>query len=174
MDSRLKLQPQDNAPQGWTAATTWEARLKEIMWTFDDQEPRFRHEKWRAVFDGQLKSTPFTLQSAAEPIFSLPLGEHIEKWTNWLSKDVVWERFRTISYIARLEGKELEVSGSKVRGRCVLTPKQATRAKVMQAMEEEDVEVNEKGEVALHGSTVACWTSAIPGSSLTESGGAVP
>ena len=78
------------------------------MWTFDDQQPRFRHEKWRAVFDEQLKTTPFTIQTA-NPLFSLPPGEHVERWTIWLSKEAVWERYRTISYIARLEGQELEV-----------------------------------------------------------------
>ena len=79
------------------------------MWTFDDHEPRFRHEKWRDVFDEQLKTTPLTIQ-AADPIFSLPLGEHIDKWTVWLSKPDVWERYHTISYISRLQGKELEAS----------------------------------------------------------------
>ena len=86
------------------------------MWTFNDQEPRFRHEKWRAVFDEQLKSTPLTIQVFANPIFSLPLGEHEEKWTNWLSKEAVWGRFQSISYIARLEGRELEVGSTVLEG----------------------------------------------------------
>ena len=99
----------DNAPLSWEPSTAWEQRLKDIMWTFDDHEPRFRHEKWRAVFDEQLKATPLTIQATAEPLFSLPLGEHVERWTTWLDKGAVWDRFRTISYVARLEGEELAV-----------------------------------------------------------------
>ena len=99
----------DNAPLSWTPTTGWEAKLKEIIWSYDDKTPRFRHEVWRKVFDEQLKSSPFTIQSA-DPLFSLPLGEESEKFVVWLDKDAIWERFHTISHIAVLEGNELEVS----------------------------------------------------------------
>lgn len=33
-----------------------------------------------------------------------------------------------------------------------------------------EVEKNEKGEVALHGHTVFCWTSAVPGAPMKEGG----
>lgn len=33
-----------------------------------------------------------------------------------------------------------------------------------------DVEMSEKGEVALHGQTVFNWTTAIPGAPLSEGG----
>lgn len=78
----------------------------------DDNSPRFRHEAWRKVFDDQLRTTPFTIQSA-DPLFSLPLGEESEKFTHWLNRDDVWERFHTLSQIAVLEGEELEVSCGK-------------------------------------------------------------
>ena len=83
--------------------------MKEVMWAFQDDNSRFRHEEWRKVFDERLKSTPFTIQSA-DPLFSLPLGEDSESFTYWLSKDAIWDRFHTISYIAMLEGDNLEVS----------------------------------------------------------------
>ena len=35
------------------------------------------------------------------------------KWTVWLTKDAIWERFHTISHIANLHGDELEVSQAK-------------------------------------------------------------
>ena len=83
--------------------------MKEVMWSFQDDNARFRHEEWREVFDKQLKSTPLTIRSA-DPLFSLPLGEEEVKFTYWLSKDAIWDRFHTISYIAILKGDDLEVS----------------------------------------------------------------
>ncbi|MCJ1239993.1 hypothetical protein MMC14_007993 [Varicellaria rhodocarpa] len=138
-----------NAPLSWTPSTKWEAKLKEVMWSFKDDNSRFRHEEWRKVFDDQLKTTPFTIQSA-DPLFSLPLGEDSEIFTYWLSKDDIWNRFHTISYIAILEGDDLET----------------TKTRVFETMNGEDVETNEKGQLALHGRTVFCWTTAIPGASI--------
>lgn len=47
---------------------------------------------------------------------------------------------------------------------------QDTRKKVFEALEEDDVETNEKGEIALHGRTTTYWTSAIPGAPLRQGG----
>ena len=83
--------------------------MKDITWSFDDEQPRFRHEKWREVFDRQLSTTPLTIQSA-DPLFSLPLGENSEKFTYWLTPEAVWNRYHSLSQISVLEGQELEVS----------------------------------------------------------------
>lgn len=83
--------------------------MKDIMWSFDDSQPRFRHEKWREVFERQLSTTPFSIQSA-DPLFSLPLGEQSEKFTYWLKAEAVWDRFHSLSQISVLEGEELTVS----------------------------------------------------------------
>lgn len=82
--------------------------MKDLTWSFDDNNPRFRHEKWRAVFDDQDKVTPFTIQ-AADPLFSLPIGEDSVQFTKWLSKEALWDRYFTLSQIAVLKGEELEV-----------------------------------------------------------------
>lgn len=82
--------------------------MKTIMWSFDDLQPRFRHEKWHDVFDKQLSTTPFSIQSA-DPLFSLPLGEQSEKFTSWLSPEAVWDRLHSLSQISVLEGEELVV-----------------------------------------------------------------
>lgn len=79
------------------------------MYSYDDDHPRFRHEKWKAVFDEQDKSTPFTIQ-AADPKFSLPLGEGTVEFSKWLTKEAVWDRFYTHSAIAMLNDQELKVS----------------------------------------------------------------
>ena len=83
--------------------------MKDIIWSFNDDAPRFRHERWREVFDSQVNSTPFTIQ-AADPLFSLPLGEDSCEFTYWLTKDNIWKRFHTLSHIAVLEGDQLGVS----------------------------------------------------------------
>ena len=89
------------------------------MWSHSDSNPRFRHSEWPKVFDEQLKTTPATI-FGAEPLFSLPLGEHAVKWSVWMSKEAVWSRFSTISHIANLKGREIEVSvsGAGASTRC--------------------------------------------------------
>ncbi|CAF9924564.1 MAG: hypothetical protein HETSPECPRED_005598 [Heterodermia speciosa] len=142
-----------NAPKSWQPTTEWEAKMKDIVWSFDDSQPRFRHEKWREVFEKQLSTTPFGIQSA-DPLFSLPLGEQSEKFTYWLTAEAVWQRFHSLSQISVLEGEELT----------------DTRRKVFEALEGPDVEKIEKGEVALHGHTTWAFSSAIPGAPLKEGG----
>lgn len=83
--------------------------MKEITWRLGDDHPRFRHEQWKQVFEKQLSTTPFTIQSA-DPLFSLPLGEESVGFIYWMSRDVVWERYSTLSQIAVLEPAEKEVS----------------------------------------------------------------
>ena len=104
----------DNSEKSRKTATNWEQTLKDIIWSTDDTDPRFRNEKWHQVFDDQLKISPMTIQSA-DPLFSLPIGRHTEEWTVWLPcKEAVWERFHTISHIANLKGNHLEVSRSSL------------------------------------------------------------
>ena len=99
-----------NAARGHKAATQWEAKILDLTWTFNDDQPRFRHEKWREVFDEQVKSGPMALLTAGDQLFSLPLAEHEERYEIWLPKEKVWERYNTMSHIAILEGEEREVS----------------------------------------------------------------
>lgn len=87
--------------------------MKEVTWSFDDRNPRFRHEIWRRVFDEQLESTPLTIQ-AADPLFSLPLGEGSAETLRWMTREAIWERYHTLSHIAVLEGEELAVSSRTV------------------------------------------------------------
>ncbi|KAL8680188.1 MAG: hypothetical protein Q9186_003600 [Xanthomendoza sp. 1 TL-2023] len=141
------------AAQTWEPRTKWEATLKDIMWSYDDQQPRFRHETWRKVFEKQLSSTPFTIQ-AADPLFSLPIGEDSVEFTHWLSPEAIWERFRSLSQIAVLEHEEL--GGVKDRA--------------LAAMGASDVERNGNGELPLHGRVVYAWTSSVPGAPIKEGG----
>ncbi|KAK4561013.1 hypothetical protein LTR86_004968 [Recurvomyces mirabilis] len=144
-----------NAPQESDPPTVWEKKVQDLTWTFQDEEARFRHKKWRKVFEDQSKSTPLSLIIASDQFFALPLGEHTEKFEIWLSKEQIWERYATISHIAVLEGEERE----------------RTKQIVMDALNSSEVETNDKGEVAVHGLTYIVWSSKIPEdgrASLTE------
>jgi hypothetical protein len=79
------------------------------------------------------------------PKFSLPLGEDSIRWTVWLTEDALWDRFATLSQVAVLQGEE----------------KEAARRMLKETLQMEDVERNDKGEVALHGATYFAWTSKV-------------
>lgn len=140
----------DNGAKSWQTTTHWEQKLKEIVAETDDSHPRFRHMKWKDVFEKQLDSTPFqTLKDTFThrfPTFSLPLGEETVKWTAmWLRDEAIWDRFATLSQIANLDdGKKEEV-----------------RKRVFETLKGDDVERNDKGEVAVHGVTYLAWTSRV-------------
>ena len=98
------------------------------------------------MFEKELPYTPLAVIKNTItnrlPRFSLPLGEQRTAWTVWLSEEALWARLQTLSQIAVLEGPGLE------------------RAKGIfeDALRGDDVERNEKGEVAVHGVTYFAWT----------------
>ena len=149
----MLMDPQDNAPQSWKMSTNWEKAIHDLTWTFDDHMPRFRHEKWRQVFDDQLKSGPWSL-SGADPLFTLPLGEASIKFESWLPKEHIWKRYRTLSQIAVLKGDDLE----------------RVKSTFFDALDAADVEVDDQGRVAVHGHTFFAWTTRIPGEPLVSGG----
>jgi hypothetical protein len=105
---------------------------------------------WKQVFEKQLdSSTPLqTLKDTFTqnlPQFSLPLGEDDVKWTVWLTDEGVWSRYATLSQIANLKGEKLG----------------AVRKQVADALKGDEVERNEKGEIAVHGVTHFVWTSRV-------------
>ncbi len=114
-------------------------------------------------------TSPLKIQ-AADPLFSLPLGEESTKWTHWSTPDKVWERLHTMSQFAVLEGEDLEVSSrAKVSRK---TPSdihsKSIKRQIFEALNSGSVEMSGNGEVALHGQTLSAWTTAIPGISLKE------
>lgn len=92
----------DNSPRDWAPQTQWESKLKDITWRQDDNHPRFRHSVWKNVL-GDKEKQPI--------LFSQPLEEGSVPFTKFLAPGAVWDRFHTLSQIAVLQGKELEVSG---------------------------------------------------------------
>ncbi|KAI2638202.1 S-adenosyl-L-methionine-dependent methyltransferase [Xylaria nigripes] len=138
-----------NKPRDWPATTTWERKLNEFILEFDDSLPRFRHQKWQEVFENQPAEN--TAQAIGDtladnrPKFSLPLEESTIGWTLWLSEEALWDRINTLSQIAILKGGQREAA--------VKTFKEIIQGN--------DVERNEKGDIAVHGVTYSVWTSKI-------------
>ena len=63
------------------------------------------------MFEDQVGKSPLKLiVGGKEPLFSMPLGENEEPWEVKLTKEGVWDRYRTLGQVAVLEGKELAVS----------------------------------------------------------------
>ncbi|KAI0136399.1 methyltransferase [Xylariales sp. AK1849] len=135
-----------NKPKEWKATTEWEQKLNDFVWSLDDGHPRFRHQKWKEVFESQLPGNSFQVvkQTFMDdlPKFSLPIGEGSEKWTVWLSEDNLWSRLSTLSHIAVLKGQENEDAVEVFKD----------------ALRSTDVERNEEGEIAVHGLTYYAWT----------------
>ncbi|RMD43907.1 hypothetical protein DV735_g1174, partial [Chaetothyriales sp. CBS 134920] len=135
-----------NAPLSWKIHEGWEAVMRDVVWSFHDAVPRFRHEKWRQAFDSHDSSSDDN-----SPLFSLPLGEGIEEFETWLSKEEIWNRLHTLSQIAILEGEEL----GKVR------------TKFDHAINSDDTVTDDQGRVAVHGRTYFAWTRSIPSKSAS-------
>ncbi|KAI0168688.1 methyltransferase [Pestalotiopsis sp. NC0098] len=138
-----------NNPKGWEAATKWEQKLNDFVWSLDDGHSRFRHMKWKEIFEKQAPGNPIQVVKDTLldhlPKFSLPLGEDSVNWTVWLSEDALWARINTLSQITVLKGEERE-----------------NAVKVFKdALAGDDVERNEKGEIAAHGVTYFAWTDRI-------------
>jgi hypothetical protein len=143
----------DNAPRSWEMRSGWESKMRDVVWSFNDNQPRFRHEKWKQIFDKQNASDPISLHFA-DPIFSLPIGEASVEFETWLSKDLIWKRLRTLSQFAILEGDELK----------------KREAEFFEAINSGDTPVDKDGNVAIHGRTFFAWTSRIPEAPLKSGG----
>lgn len=127
--------------------------MRDVIWSFDDNQPRFRHDKWRAIFDEQAKSNPLTLHFA-DPLFSLPIGETSMEYATPLSKTDIWKRLRTLSQIAILEGTELD----------------KVQKTFFDAVDGDDTTSDKDGRVLVRGRTVLAWTSRIPAEPMKSGG----
>ncbi|EHY51992.1 hypothetical protein HRR83_003443 [Exophiala dermatitidis] len=120
-----------NSPKSWQVRSSWERTMRDIIWSFDDNSPRFRHEKWQQVFVDQ------------QSLFKVPLSQDSVEFETWLPKDAVWSRLRTLSQLAILEGEELE----------------KVKKTFFDSVNSEDTPTDESGRIAVHGRTVFFWTS---------------
>ncbi|KAF1949623.1 methyltransferase [Byssothecium circinans] len=141
-----------NTPLSYPTSSVWATKLRDYAFYLeeasDDREPRFRNDQWRKVFESQVSSTPITaaLAGGTNSLFSLPLGEEIVKWQDWLDQEALWNRLRTLSHFAVLEGRRLEVS----------------REVFDEALSDPNVARDAEGRIKVDGVTVLAWTTKIP------------
>lgn len=132
------------------ARSKWEQKLKDIVAELEDGHPRFRHMKWKEVFEKQQDTSPLqTLKDIVThtlPQFSLPIGEESVEWKVFLSDEAVWDRYTTLSQISNLQGSDKF---------------EEVRKRVFDSLKEADVERNAAGEIAVHGRTYMAWTSRV-------------
>ena len=140
----------DNAPKDWPSRSRWEQKLKDIIHLHEDGHPRFRHMKWKEVFEKQLDSNPLqTLKDTFThhmPEFSLPIGEESVEWVVYLSEEAIWSRYSTLCQISNLKGSERF---------------EEVRKELFDSLKDEGVERNAAGQVAVHGRTFMAWTSRV-------------
>ncbi|QKX63968.1 uncharacterized protein TRUGW13939_11141 [Talaromyces rugulosus] len=123
-----------NGFQSDIPTTEWERIIKEHIWQHDDNVPRFRHGKWKAIFN-----------APGQTFFEQPVEEKDVPFTYYADVDALWGRLRTYSQFTNLEGEEL----------------QALREKFDAALSCDNVPRNEAGDVAVHGRTHYVWAKAI-------------
>ncbi|KAL9072473.1 MAG: hypothetical protein Q9157_005075 [Trypethelium eluteriae] len=117
-------------------ATKWETQVRDLAWSLDDKVHSFRRPRWMAVF-GEHQETGEIIDSPKQDLFAVPLQRRAVMKTEWLEKMTIWARFSTLSFVATLGEDEL----------------QNAKRRVEEILEGEDVELNDKGEVAVHIST---------------------
>lgn len=142
-----------NAPKEWNVRQSWAAKMRDIMWSLEDGQSRFRDMQWKKVFDEQGSSNPLAIHFSS-PIFGLPIGEQTFDFTRWSTKHDVWKTIQTHSQVANLPSDRLA----------------AVEKTFWNAIDLEDTEVDDQGRVSVHGKTVIAWTSSIPDDTLRSGG----
>lgn len=72
--------------------------IKSHIWSHDDNVPRFRHGKWRNVFDEK-----------EQTYFETPINEEHEPQTHWSTPEAIWERLKTYSNFSTADEGVLRV-----------------------------------------------------------------
>ena len=98
----------DNSGRTWKSTTIWEDKLKEIIRLNDVEDARAGHKKWQDLFERPSKAPGYP-KGAAQSLFSVPVENSMILWTVWMSKNDIWNRYKTLSQIASLDAKGQEV-----------------------------------------------------------------
>jgi hypothetical protein len=131
-----------NQARSYPVQTKWAATIRKRMFhlddTTDDNAPRFRNEKWRAIFAEQ---SPKLVAGDGGTV----LSEDEVRWTSWLKKEDLWKRWRTLSQIAILQGDAL----------------QEARTFFDDAVDDPSTQRDQQGRIAVHGVTIVAWARKI-------------
>lgn len=123
----------DNSQTDYQPVTKWEIEMRKIAWELDDKQRKFHNASWQDVFNQD-----------EDALFDLPLQSETITWTVWLTRQGLWDRFRTLSFIATLGNDE----------------QKEVQEKLFSIIERNDLdtETNIEGEIAVHGRTHMVWT----------------
>lgn len=78
--------------------------MKKITRSHDVDEHRARlFDRWKGAFEAGAEG------ENTKGLFKAPLEHQTLRWTTWLERDAVWERYSTLSQISTQEPGEYEV-----------------------------------------------------------------
>ncbi|KAF8430415.1 putative 2-heptaprenyl-1,4-naphthoquinone methyltransferase [Tirmania nivea] len=130
-----------NQSPDYPCATPWETQLRNVLLTFEDGYPRYRNNMWGKVFQGEEARQMFSASPSEEKTFE----EKIFPVTVYLSKDNLWKRIGTLSYVRGLE---------KVEGLI-----ERFRKSFDEILDKDNsVNRNNKGEIEMHYIVHVAWT----------------
>jgi hypothetical protein len=91
--------------------TSWELKLGRLMESLESEiyHPQVGCLWWKEVFNKKLGQEG-NGSSDRGPPFSMPLQEHSSFWIEHMTKDAIWDMWRSLSEISVLDKEELDVS----------------------------------------------------------------
>ncbi|RPB18842.1 methyltransferase [Terfezia boudieri ATCC MYA-4762] len=130
-----------NQSPEYPCTTPWESQLRNVLLTFNDGYPRYRDNVWRRVFDGVEARKMFSTSSSGEKT----IEEKIFPVTVYLSKEDLWKRIGTLSYVRGLDKKEGLIEKFRKTFDEILN-------------KDKSVIKNNKGEIEMHHIVHVAWT----------------
>ena len=91
-----------NQSPEYPCTTPWGEQLRNVLLTFRDGYPRYRDNLWRGVFERDEARQMFS----ASPNGEKTLEEKIFQVAVYLSREDLWKRIGTLSYVKTLEKTE--------------------------------------------------------------------
>lgn len=119
-----------NSPYSLRLRTEWETQLREVIWSLDDGQPRFKSEHWQTAF----------LDRTSESLFQLPLESKTWKMDKWIGATELENRIFTYCMLLNASTEKRERYRKRIR--CILN---------------DGMDIG-KGQLYMHSSTVAAWT----------------
>jgi ubiquinone/menaquinone biosynthesis C-methylase UbiE len=88
-----------------SSSISWMAKVRELYESYDSNVPQYRKKEWQNVFE---------LSEAREKLFTFPLKKKSFQQTIFVTKDEVWKRVLSKSYITSLPESEQLILRNKI------------------------------------------------------------
>ncbi|KAK5630214.1 hypothetical protein RRF57_005929 [Xylaria bambusicola] len=95
-----------NSPRSLPVQTEWEAQLRELIWSLDDYQPRFKSEVWQKPF----------FDPAARDLFTLPLNAETWRIERQTSVTEVEGRIFTYCMLLNADAEDARVHRRRILG----------------------------------------------------------